>query len=143
MSRDEHIAALEAECAKLRAENEQLRAILEESETNQYAAPPSAVPHILEREPSVRHNSPTAHKLALFRSLFSGRTDVYPARWQSPKTGRSGYSPACSNEWVSGICEKPRIKCAECPNRAFLTSSVALPDNGHFGVRLLSGSATD
>ena len=67
-----------------------------------------------------RFDSPTAHKLALFRSLFSGRTDVYPARWQSPKTGRSGYSPACSNEWVPGICEKPRIKCAECPNRAFL-----------------------
>jgi superfamily II DNA or RNA helicase len=120
MNRDEHIAALEAECAKLRAENERLRAILEESETNQHAVPPSAVPHIPEHEPSVRYNSPTAHKLALFRSLFSGRTDVYPARWQSPKTGRSGYSPACSNEWVPGICEKPRIKCAECPNRAFV-----------------------
>jgi len=48
MSRDEHIAALEAECAKLRAENEQLRAILEESDTNQHAAPPSAVLRISE-----------------------------------------------------------------------------------------------
>src|SRR2546430_2733959 len=32
----------------------------------------------------------------------------------------SGYAPACANEWVRGICEKPRVKCAECPNRRFL-----------------------
>ncbi len=26
----------------------------------------------------------------------------------------------CSNEWVSGICEKPRVKCADCQHRSFL-----------------------
>lgn len=26
----------------------------------------------------------------------------------------------CANEWVRGICEKPRVKCAECLNRRFL-----------------------
>src|SRR4029077_5549686 len=26
----------------------------------------------------------------------------------------------CGNEWVRGLCEKPRIKCAECPSRRFL-----------------------
>ena len=36
------------------------------------------------------------------------------------KTGRAGYAPACGNEWVRGICEKPRIKCGDCPHRAFL-----------------------
>jgi hypothetical protein len=59
-------------------------------------------------------------KIALFRSLFRGRDDVYPRRFESRKTGRSGYAPACANEWVRGLCEKPRIKCAECPNRRFL-----------------------
>lgn len=59
-------------------------------------------------------------KIRLFRSLFRGREDVYPRRFESRKTGRSGYAPACANEWVRGICEKPRIKCAECPNRRFL-----------------------
>jgi superfamily II DNA or RNA helicase/very-short-patch-repair endonuclease len=59
-------------------------------------------------------------KIALFRSLFRGRDDVYPRRFESRKTGRSGYAPACANEWVRGVCEKPRIKCAECPNRRFL-----------------------
>jgi hypothetical protein len=27
---------------------------------------------------------------------------------------------ACANEWVRGLGEKPRIKCADCPNRRFL-----------------------
>ncbi|PYT99687.1 MAG: restriction endonuclease subunit R [Acidobacteria bacterium] len=59
-------------------------------------------------------------KIALFRSLFRGREDVYPQRFESRQTGRAGYSPACGNEWVRGICEKPRIKCSECPHQRFL-----------------------
>ena len=70
-------------------------------------------------EPVDQTSSPQA-KIALFRSLFRGRDDVYPRRFESRKTGRSGYAPACANEWVRGVCEKPRIKCAECPNRRFL-----------------------
>jgi len=69
--------------------------------------------------PVDRTSSPQV-KIALFRSLFRGRDDVYPRRFESRKTGRSGYAPACANEWVRGVCEKPRIKCAECPNRRFL-----------------------
>src|SRR5262245_62227189 len=53
-------------------------------------------------------------KIRLFRSLFRGRDDVYPRRFESRKTGKSGYAPACGNEWIRGICEKPRIiACAE------------------------------
>jgi len=59
-------------------------------------------------------------KIRLFRQLFRGRGDVYPKLWVSTKTGRKGYSPACSNEWVRGVCEKPRVKCSDCPNQAFL-----------------------
>lgn len=62
----------------------------------------------------------TAEKLALFSRLFRGRTDIYPVRWESKSTRKSGYAPACGNEWRPGICEKPRIKCSECPNRQFL-----------------------
>ena len=68
----------------------------------------------------VDHRSSSDAKVALFRSLFRGRTDVYPRRFESRKTGRSGYAPACANEWVRGVCEKPRIKCAECLHRRFL-----------------------
>jgi hypothetical protein len=59
-------------------------------------------------------------KIALFRFLFRGREDVYPFRFENARSGRSGYAPACANEWVRGLCEKPRIKCAACPNRKFL-----------------------
>jgi hypothetical protein len=59
-------------------------------------------------------------KIALFRSLFRVRDDVYARRFESRKTGKSGYAPACANEWVRGICEKPRVKCATCPHRRLL-----------------------
>ena len=68
----------------------------------------------------VNQRSSAEEKIRLFRSLFRGREDVYPRRFESRKTGKAGYAPACSNEWVRGICEKPRIKCAECPHRRFL-----------------------
>ncbi len=68
----------------------------------------------------VHQTSSSEAKIALFRSLFRGREDVYPRRFESRKTGKSGYAPACANEWLRGICEKPRVKCAECPNRRFL-----------------------
>jgi len=68
----------------------------------------------------VHHRSPPEAKIALFRSLFRGRDDVYPRRFESRKTGKSGYQPACGNEWVAGVCEKPRIKCAACLHQHFL-----------------------
>jgi len=75
----------------------------------------------VDRSPGLVHQlSSSDEKIALFRSLFRGREDVYPRRFESRKTGKSGYAPVCANEWVRGICEKPRIKCAECPHRRFL-----------------------
>ncbi len=68
----------------------------------------------------IDHRSPVQAKIGLFRSLFRGREDVYARRFESRKTGRRGYAPACANEWVRGICEKPRVKCAECRHRRFL-----------------------
>lgn len=59
-------------------------------------------------------------KIALFRSLFRGRDDVYPRRFENRTTGKSGYAPACGHEWVRGLCEKPRIKCAACLRQRFL-----------------------
>ncbi len=76
---------------------------------------------LMELRPSpVTQTSSSQAKIDLFRSLFRGREDVYPRRFESRKTGKSGYAPACENEWVRGVCEKPRIKCAECPHRRFL-----------------------
>lgn len=68
----------------------------------------------------VYHRSSPESKIALFRSLFRGRDDVYPRRFENPRTGKSGYAPACGNEWVRGLCDKPKIKCALCAHQRFL-----------------------
>ena len=60
----------------------------------------------------------TAEKVNIFRRLFVGREDVFAVRWENA-SGRSGYSVACHNEWKPGICNKPKIKCGECPSRKF------------------------
>jgi hypothetical protein len=100
------IAALEAALAKKRAELEQL-----ESQTTQHL--PSAAP-------TVRNTSTPQEKIQLFRNLFRGREDVYARRFESAKTGKVGYQPVCANEWLRGVCEKPRIKCGDCKAREFL-----------------------
>ena len=56
----------------------------------------------------------TADKIGLFKRLFRGRPDIYPLRWESKTTGKSGYSPVCSNEWRPNVCHKPKIKCSDC-----------------------------
>ncbi|MGG2200105.1 TOTE conflict system archaeo-eukaryotic primase domain-containing protein [Paenibacillus sp.] len=68
-------------------------------------------------KPSIHQYSSPKEKIELFRSLFRGRDDVYPVRWIN-KTGKSGYSPACQNEWTF-ICKKPQTKCSECAHQAF------------------------
>lgn len=106
--------------ADLRAENARLIALL--------------VSHGIEwRKPAEVDVPPAAsalstdQKVMLFRRLFAGRTDVYPVRWES-KAGKTGYGPACANEWRAGVCEKPRIKCADCGRR----SLIALTDRTIF-----------
>lgn len=69
---------------------------------------------------AINRHSTAAVKIAFFRSLFRGREDVYPRRFESRRTGKSGYAPACANEWVRGVCEKPQVKCAVCPHRRCL-----------------------
>lgn len=51
----------------------------------------------------VTNASIPAAKIALFRSLFRGRDDVFPKRWENTKSGKAGYAPACANEWVPRI----------------------------------------
>ena len=72
---------------------------------------------------SVTMISPPEAKISLFRSLFRSREDVFARRFESRKTGKSGYQPMCGNEWLRGVCEKPRVRCASCPQRAFVPVS--------------------
>ena len=61
-----------------------------------------------------------ADKLALFRARFACRGDAWAKRWTSRNTGRSGFAPACGNEWRPGFCVKPSKHCSACRNRAWL-----------------------
>jgi superfamily II DNA or RNA helicase len=82
----------------------------------------------------VTQYSPPADKIKVFKSLFRGREDVYPKRWENAKTGKSGYSPVCGNEWKAGLCDKPRIKCSVCTNRLFLPVTDQVIQNHLSGI---------
>ena len=108
------LTALERERAEIVAEINTLRSVRSEE-----AAAIKVVPSAKAGDP-IDRNSTIEKKIALFRRLFRGRSDVFPIRWENRTTGRSGYAPACANEWQRGICEKPKVKCSACPNQAFL-----------------------
>ena len=114
-STEDEIAAVRGRLKALDLERQRLEARLVELERGRPQQPSTIFPTA-----SVTNNSPAAEKIALFRRLFGGRTDVFPARWENSKTGRSGYAPACANEWVRGVCGKPQVKCGDCPNKAFI-----------------------
>jgi len=107
----QRLEALESEKSELLAELTRLR-------RNQDAVAEPRAPSAATG--SVSAASDAAAKIKLFRSLFRGRDEVFPRRWQNANSGKSGYSPVCRNEWVRGICEKPRVKCGECPHQAFV-----------------------
>lgn len=110
--------------AALQKENARLRALLEANGIEWRLAPEPEVDQPPLGLESSRFS--TDDKIALFRRLFRGRTDVYPVRWESKSTGKTGYAPACANEWLAGVCEKPRIKCADCSNRLLMPLSDAV-----------------
>jgi superfamily II DNA or RNA helicase/very-short-patch-repair endonuclease len=73
-----------------------------------------------DRNQVVDKRSTAEAKIALFRSLFLGRADIFARRFVSRATGKTGYQPACANEWLRGVCRKPRIKCGACAAQSFL-----------------------
>ena len=116
---NEEIAEIRQRLKVLDQEREHLSARLRELERAQHQSVSPATSIL----PGVTNSSSAADKIALFRRLFSGRTDVFPVRWQNPKSGRSGYAPACANEWVRGICGKPKVKCGDCEQQSFIPVS--------------------
>jgi len=99
------ISAIDSRLAGLEQEKQQLIALREELQKSKPAPP-------------ISDSFSPEQKIAIFRNLFRGRTDIFANRWQNQQ-GRSGYSVACDNEWVQGICNKPRIKCLDCTHRQF------------------------
>jgi len=99
------VPSIDARLIELEQEKQQLIALKEELQK------PKSIP-------SIPDSFSPEQKIAIFRSLFRGRTDIFANHWQNQQ-GRSGYSVACNNEWIKGVCNKPRIKCQDCSHRQF------------------------
>ncbi len=119
---------VDTDIAKTIAELEQRLSVLDEerkltakrlTELKALGATPASPLESARPTADVTMTASTAAKITLFRNLFRGRDDVFPRRWDNAKTGKTGYSPVCHNEWVRGICGKPQMKCGDCPNQAF------------------------
>ena len=113
----------EVELTELRNENKLLKELL--------VSHGISLPVSTDKKITVKSNHPSdssqlnpTEKIKLFRSLFRGRDDVYPIRWESSQSGKTGYSPVCANEWRKGVCEKPRIKCGDCNHGLTLSTQV-------------------
>ena len=118
-SRENHLSGqLPDACRQLQEENARLKALLAANDIS-WEEPLLSSKPLYETPSTVNVERSAAEKITLFSRLFRGRTDVYPVRWESAK-GLSGYSPACSNEWRKGVCNKPRIKCGDCEQRLLL-----------------------
>ncbi len=108
------------ELKRLREENARLKALLARHGIDGKDRDIVATDFATTRKPaSASCQFSNSEKIKLFRRLFRGRTDVFPKRWESAK-GKSGYSPACANEWKPGVCQKPKVKCGSCKQRRLL-----------------------
>ena len=113
---DQQRSALEAKVKKI---DEQT--VLLNNLKNQYITKLQSLPQITSHRPITSNNNQSLEdKIALFKSYFRGRDDVYSKLWINNRTGKRGYSPVCKHEWDRVLCRKPAIKCSECPNQGFL-----------------------
>ena len=101
----------------------------------QPTTPPSLSPITLPDAP-LSKNSSESEKIALLLDLFQGRRDIYAERFESRKTGKSGYQPVCANLWKRPLCQKPKVKCHECQHR------ILVPLSGNVIQQHLAGHTT-
>ena len=97
------IASTEAELAELESNRSKLLSRAAELQRNKAALSQSSGVPDLNSKTTVTNQSSQDEKIILFRSLFRGREDIYPRRFESLKTGKQGYQPVCQNEWIRGI----------------------------------------
>lgn len=69
--------------------------------------------------PQINNLSTPAPKIALFRSLFRGREDVYAKRYYSVKTGSAGYVPVCKTSGITRCVIKGHIRASDVPTAVF------------------------
>ena len=125
----------EEEATRLRDENTRLRRLL--------AVHGIPVPEPASDDPPLAAEAPTAlpidkgerarQRIALFRSLFRGREDVYARRWEKADVG-AGYAPAAVKDWQAINRSRPEErKKVERQTRKFLPLTDAVIESHLFG----------
>jgi len=71
-------------------------------------------------KPTINSQSSEDAKIALFRTLFRGREDVYARRYENVRTGKAGYFPACRRKWERRLSEKLNAGSDDLDQRDFL-----------------------
>ncbi|MFN8847555.1 MAG: TOTE conflict system archaeo-eukaryotic primase domain-containing protein [Bdellovibrionales bacterium] len=117
MSNLKRISDIEIRLEEIDKERRNLAAELSHLRTKQ--TPQEEMPALIGATTALAPQNPD-QKIELFLGLFQARSSVYPKLWENSQKGTKGYSPACRNEWVKELCGKPKIKCTDCPNQAFL-----------------------
>jgi len=106
----EEFEAVLARCQRLKEENDRLRRLLFEHgiplPPQHTGIPPAPPTEAGSGAGTVNHRSSPEAKIALFRSLFRGREDVYAVRWES-RNGRHGYMPAAERDWKTYLASAP------------------------------------
>ena len=116
---NEKIQTAEQELAALDAKRTALQERIKQLQGLKQSIADEQLPFDRLSESNVTNESTQEQKIAIFRALFRGREDVYPRRFESKRSGKSGYQPVCRKEWVRPFCQKPKIKCGNCENRDF------------------------
>jgi superfamily II DNA or RNA helicase len=88
----------EQENIRLREENARLRRLLAAHSIPIPQFIPEATTQAVDTAVPVNKEERARKRIALFRSLFRGREDVYARRWERDD-GRHGYSPAAVKDW--------------------------------------------
>ncbi|MBZ5667642.1 MAG: DEAD/DEAH box helicase, partial [Acidobacteriia bacterium] len=103
------LQSAQVECDRLRKENKRLRKLLTEHGIlipEIQTQGPTLVQSVGTAIDAVSHSSDSKAKIALFRSLFRAREDVYAVRWENPD-GRRGYMPKADRDWKAYYASKP------------------------------------
>lgn len=100
----EQLESALAECRRLRQKIGRLERLLGASGID--PTPPPVVEPLQEPPLQKQTQLKPEEKVALFRSLFRGREDVYAVRWESPD-GRHGYMPKSERDWKAYYAAKP------------------------------------
>jgi hypothetical protein len=94
------VYALKQRLEALESEKSELLAELARLQCNQDAVAEARAPSAATG--SVNAASDAAAKIKLFRSLFRGRDEVFPRRWQNANSGKPGYSPFAATSGCVG-----------------------------------------